>query len=545
MPWVLTGAILIVLGITVRMLPKLLHALLRLPRWVTLLFILTVMLGTYIRFAWVPNTHRIYFDEDRYLMYAVSFARTGHALGIQVATPNNIIMGDPDPGARVTVPLIHAWVMKFFGYTDVNLFTTAKVLSSIQIILIFFCVLLLFKLPIAALISSISIAFLPIMTFWSTTTNLDSVFVFFALLSTIAATWHGRRPTVTSSLFLAASISLLLFVRIEGMILLATLASLIVLIRLEKKAPIASSRDIPFFILFFPISIIRVIVALPLFSQTWCCAEATPLEIFQLGYFWRNTIPNLQTLFVQKEFPFIITILSIITIFGIPGSTMFISSIQRKKWIFILWLFSYFMLYSFYYVGIFYSYTFSGSYGRFFLMLVPPLVILASLSVDAAYTTFLYTSHIRKTRMLIGAILLLFTLYPTIISYRTTIAISPWDRLVDEGPRLMRKFLTDDLIPNTPQDALIIHPLTAVVMMSGRSAVSLESLVFQRRAIDFVKKHLTNGKPVYMLATDVCEATPYKCTLIGDTFTYTPLHIPHQTVPGFSAFSVSLHSKNP
>lgn len=545
MPWILTGSLVLVLSIAISAIPKLLRTLLRLPRWVCGLFILTVLLGTYIRFMWVPNTHRIYFDEDRYLMYAVSFARTGHALGIQIATPDSVILGDPDPGARVTVPLIHAWVMKFFGYNDINLFTTAKILSATQIILIFFGVLLLFKLPVAALISAICIAFLPITVFWSTTTNLDSIFVFFALLSTIAAAWHGKRPTVASSLFFASSVSLLLFVRIEGMILLATLLSLVLIVRYEKKSPLISARDVPFFVLFLPICITRIIVALPLFSQTWCCAEATPLEIFQLGYFWRNTIPNLQTLFVQKEFPFIITVLAIISMFRISTSTTDTPALQQKKWIFIIWMLSYFMLYSFYYVGIFYSYTFSGSYGRFFLMLVPPIVILASISVDTAYTRFLHASHMHKTRMLGLLLMMLFTLYPTIISYRTTISISPWDRLVDEGPRLMRAFLTNDLIPNTPANALIIHPLTAAVIMSGRTAVSLESLVFQQRAIDFVKKYLADGKPVYMLATDVCEATPYKCKLIGDTFTYTPLDIPHQTVPGFSAFSVSLAAKNP
>lgn len=545
MPWVLTGALMLVLGIAISKIPAILRTLLHLPRFLCGLFILTVVLGTYIRFAWVPNTHRIYFDEDRYLMYTVSFARTGHALGIQIATPNQVLLGDPDPGARVTVPLIHSWVMKLFGYTDTNLFISAKIFSSLQIILIFFFVYLLFGRPVAALFSAISMAFIPIMVFWSTTTNLDSLFVFFALLSSVAAIWYGKRPTIGSSLFFAASISLLLFVRIEGMILLATLLSLVIVVRISLKLPIISTRDIPFFALFLPIFITRIVVALPLFSQTWCCAEATPLEIFQLGYFWRNTIPNLQTLFVQKEFPFIISILAIITVFGMSRQSTRVTTPPGKIWIFVIWTLSYFMLYSFYYVGIFYSYTFSGSYGRFFLMLVPPLIILASVSIDAAYTRFFHASYKQKTQMLGIAMVLLLTLYPTVISYRTTIATSPWDRLVDEGPRLMRKFLTDDLIPNTPNDALIIHPLTAVILMSGRPTVSLEALVFQQKAIEFVKNHLTEGKPVYMLATDVCEATPYKCKLIGDTFIYTPLEIPHQTVPGFSALSVTLNPKKP
>lgn len=368
------------------------------------------------------------------------------------------------------------------------------------------------------------------------------MFVFFALVSGIAAIWYAKRPTMSSSIFFASAVSLLLFVRIEGLVFLASLVWLVRSVRIYEKTPVLSKRDASFFLLFFPILAVRVVVALPLFSQTWCCAEATPLEIFQLGYFWRNTIPNLQTLFFQKEFPFLITILAMRTMFRAH------SRIQRgdvsvgKITVCIIWFVSYFMLYSFYYVGIFYSYTFSGSYGRFFLMLVPPLLILSGLTIDDGYTRFLTASHKHKTNMLGFALLSLLSLYPTVISYRTTISVSPWDRLVDEGPRLMRTFLTDDLIPNTPKNALIIHPLTGAILMTGRPAVSVEAFVFQQRAIDFVKAHLKAGKPVYMLATDVCEATPYKCNLIGDTFIYTPLEIPNQKVPAFSALNVTLNT---
>ncbi len=542
MPWILTGALALLVSIAILSIPAFFRGLKKLPAAIIIMCMAIFFLGAYIRFAWVPNTHRIYFDEDRYLMYAVSFARTGHALGIQIATPNNVLLGDPDPGARVTVPLIHSWIMKFFGYTDKNLFLSAKIFSSLQIVLIFIFVLLLFGRPVAALSSALIIAFIPIMVFWSTTTNLDSLFVFFALISGIGATWYAKRPTILRALFFASGVSLLLFVRIEGMILLVSLLWLIITVRKHENSPVLSNKDIPFLLLFLPIFITRIVVALPLFSQTWCCAEATPLEIFQLGYFWRNTIPNLQTLFVQKEFPFIITLLSMLTLFRIGSSTRHTVISTGKIWIFVIWVFTYFMLYSFYYVGIFYSYTFSGSYGRFFLMLVPPLIILASISIDYGYAKFVSASHKHKTHILGITLLLLLTLYPTITTYRTTIAMSPWDRLVDEGPRLMRAFLTDDLIPNTPQNALIIHPLTAAILMSNRSAVSVEALVFQQKAIDFVKAHLQQGKPAYMLATDVCEATPYKCRLIGDTFIYTPLDIPNQKTPAFSALSVTLNT---
>ena len=77
-------------------------------------------------------------------------------------------------------------------------------------------------------------------------------------------------------------------------------------------------------------------------------------------------------------------------------------------------------------------------------------------------------------------------------------------------------------------------------MMSGRSAVSIEAFLFNAEAISFVIKRLEQHVPVYILVTDVCEATPYKCTKIQDVFTYTPVDIPNRHIPGFSVEQVHL-----
>ncbi len=546
-PWFLLCMIGIVMLTLFASLPALLKSIKHLNKFIVILLFITLGIGAYIRFAWVPNTPRIYFDEDRYLMYAVSFARTGHALGIEIATPNAILKGDPDPGARVTVPLIHAIVLKLFGYKDAHLFFTAKALSTLQITLVFIYVLILFKRPLAALFASIFIALLPITVFWSVTTNLDSLFVLFGLLAGIASVMYANKTSVATSAFLFASFSLLLFVRIEGILFLPIILLTIYTLRKQTNHAPITTRDNGFILSTAVLLLLRLVVGLPLFTKTWCCAEATPLEIFQTGYFVRNTIPNLQTLFVQPEFPFMITVLAFVGIAaGIiaqyANSNGFTSARTR---ILILWIIEYFFLYSFYYAGVFYSFTFSGSYGRFFLILVPPLVILASLSLDACVALFRTSSYKQKTTILTVAALCALTLFPTVLNYKTYIRISPWDNLVDAGPRIIRAFVTDDVLPTIKAPAVIIHPLTAVVLMHGYSAVSLEAFIMHKQARDFVETQLKKGMHAYIMDTSFCDQSPYKCKEIREKFIFVPYHVSQKAEEsGFAVKEVQLKNSS-
>jgi hypothetical protein len=534
-PWLVTGALVTLLLYLLASIPKLITGLRALPRSVAIALFLCVIGGAAVRFGWVPNVHRIYFDEDRYLMYATSFARTGHALGIQIATPTEVLRGDPDPGARVTVPTIHAWVMRIFGYTDANLFAAAKVLSTVQIIFIFIYTYLLFRLPLAALFAAFGMAFLPVTVFWSTTTNLDSLFVLFGLLTATAALLYAQKSTWQHALFLFISMLLLLFVRIEGLMFIPIIFVTFATVRRQNKQVLFTTGDIRLLFPIVPLLLTRLYVALPLFSQTWCCAEATPLEIFQVQYFFRNTIPNLEALFVRPEFPFIITVFAFVALFGIRD--------HIYKWIIATWIACYFFVYSFYYAGIFFSYTFSGSYGRFFLILIPPLLSLAGLTVAHIYHQFERGTFRQKNRILLATILVALTLYPTVMGYRRFIHLSPWDMMVDEGPRVVRNFLVNELLPNTPVPSVIIHPLTAEILMQKKSAVSLEAFLFQEQGMAFVEEQIKAGVPVYLFETGVCDTNPYKCIEVRKRFTFKPISLGQSATQGIGISQVSLNEE--
>ncbi len=531
-PWVVTAALCIVMGYLVTCIPACIRSWTRPGRRTALFFLLvSVSIAAFVRFAWVPNTRRIYFDEDRYLMYAVSFARTGQELGIRLATPTKVLLGDPDPGARVTVPTLHAWIMRLFGYNDTPLFTAAKVASTIQILLLFALSFLLFGSPVGAIVAACIYALLPITAYWSVTTNLDSYFVFFGMLAAIAALWYVKRPSLARSIFLCATITLLLFVRIEGLAFIPILVIAIVLRRREIRAPLLQRSDI-FAIAFTALLLgMRLFIALPLFSQTWCCAEATPLEIFQIGYVARNIIPNIQTFVMQPEFPAILSLLAFVTLFlPYEWTKKRLPSLSGSaRWMLVLWILFYFVIYSCYYAGQFYSFTFSGSYGRFFLVLVPPIVLLAAFGLTRIGNVFVTANNKSKIRMLGVALIVGLTLYPTIINYQTMIRISPWDALVDMGPRISRTQLTQNILPNIPRSAILIHPLTAAPLMDGRTIVAYEAFLSSPQAQSYVKQKLKEGVQVYILHTNTCDSTPYKCAGLRGTFTFVPTPLGQDT----------------
>lgn len=515
-PWLVSVLLLLVIFITVIYIPKLLRFFLKMPFYAKVVLLAAVVLGGLIRIYWTPNQDRILFDEDRYLAYAVTFAKFGQFRNTNLATPSKLIDGDPDLVARVTVPVLNGWVLKIFGYDIKNLYLGAKIFGTIQIILIFAAVYLLFKDIKAALFSSLILAFLPTPVYWSVSTGLDSYFVFFSFITFIASCLYARKPNVINALFLVSGIVLLLFVRLEAFLFLFVVSSILLVIRKSEGLPLISKRDI---VILAPALLLigfRAIVSLSVLGQPWCCGDATPLEAFSPSYFIKNTLPNLQSLFNMKEFPFIITILAIFSLFGRK---------DLKVYPVALWSFLYFFVYSFYFAGIFFTYTFSGSYGRYFLMSIPSLIILASLSLSVVIEKFKKISIYGKIGIMLLMFLCLATLVPTIKNYKSLISVSPYDFIVDAGPRSIQNHLDKIILPNTRQDSIIIHPMTARVLLSGRTAVYFGSFLYDKRVRGYVIEQLKQGVPIYIFQYRVCEITPDKCKDVTPLVKFVPVEL--------------------
>lgn len=511
-PFFLTTLIVCIFFIFILTLPKLLKGMHTIPHVYKFFLLGILIVGFLLRFYTVPNFHRIYFDEDRYLSYAVTFAKFNKMLSIDVATQKELVMGNPDTAGRSTVPVIHGLVLKIFGFSEYNLFQTAKIFSILQVLLVFILMYLLFKNYLAATLSAAGMAFAPTNIYWSSSLNLDTYAVFFALFALIGAVWYAKEESIKSTLFTIFSFFLLLGVRIESFVFLIVIVFTIFAVRKDENKKLFHKVDFFFYITLFLFVTLRALLSFSVLGQKWCCAEALPLEVFAPAYFVRNLLPNISHLFMRLEFPFIVTVLALITIFSGTG---------LRRIAIGLWVIIYFVLYSLYYAGNFFSYEFSGSYGRYFLMLIPGIVMLASLS----FGRIIHNLKKKKIYLFLFTFLFLLCFLPTALQYKTLISSSPYFRVVEEGPKILHDFLEYGIIKNTKKDEIIIHTLTGFALLNGRDAIFIGYFFDKEEVIKYVEDELKNGKKIYVFETYTCDIFPKRCKKIKSKFKFTRLNL--------------------
>ena len=512
-PWTASVALAAIIIFTCLLTPIIIRFMRAIPMTAIIILASLVIIGGYIRFFWVPNDHRIYFDEDRYLSYAVSFARFGKAVSIELATPTRSIMGKPDEAARVTVPVLNAWTLRLFGYRETNLYIMAKTVSTATIFLMFGVSYALFGSIFLSLFAAACIALLPSMVFFSPSIGFDSFLLTFSLLSLLTTCLYARKKGIATGILMLSAVILLICVRVEAIAFLPILAVAFFRIRMTARGRLAKS-DFLFGALSFGFVLTRIIVSLTLIDKPWCCAEALPLEAFSFAYLLRNSIPNIFVYVTRPEFPAMLTILAIPPLF---------QPVNWKIKLLILWLTEFFLIYSSYYAGLFFDKVFSGSYGRYFLMQIPPLVMLAGLTLDQFRRKYLQRPWSRRGTYIVGVFLIFISLVPTARMYPKLISYSPYDLLVEAGPRILHQFLDETFIGSTKKTDVIIHNLTAPILLSGRTAVYSGYFYDHKDVQDFVVTALKQGKTVYFDQTHHCDAFPDSCTTLLSRFVFTPV----------------------
>lgn len=107
-------------------------------------------------------------------------------------------------------------------------------------------------------------------------------------------------------------------------------------------------------------------------------------------------------------------------------------------------------------------------------------------------------------------------------------------------PKTVHKFLEKDYIPKTPPDAILIHPITILPILYGKSVVYYDSFLQNERISnnlsthDFLKSELKAGKRVFIQETYECELIPYRCDKIKGVFDY----IPYSKISPNNAFEI-------
>lgn len=513
LPWITVFLLLACVVSSIFLIPKLIKPFLIFPLPVKIVLILILTGGVAVRFLATQPFHKIYYDEDRYLAYAVSFAHFGKATSVELATPQKLIMGKPDKVGRVTVPVIHAAGIKLIGNSELVLFQIARIASALQILLIFILSFLLLRNYVISLSSAFLMAFLPVQVYWATSLSLDSYHVFFAMLSAIAAILYARNQTLTTQTLLISSIFLLLGVRFEAFLFLFILALFYITERSKQKLPFLTKKDFITFGILGVLLVIRTGSSLSVLSQPWCCAEALPLESFGVPYFIRNLLPNIFGLFNRPEFPFIITILALYQVITKRSSAVIILAV---------WALAFFFLYSSYYAGKFYTFEFSGSYGRYLLMLVPPLIILASCTINMTWDQIYHYKKVSTALLWTGVFgVICLTLFPTARHYTRLTSSSPYFMAVEAGPQVMHTFLEQTFMPSIPKDAIVIHSLTAHPLLDNRPTAFI-AYFYDGHLNDYLVSELKNGKKAYVLETFPCQAYTDSCKKLNGLFYFIP-----------------------
>lgn len=513
LPWITLAAWIGFIVSIIIAFPRIFSAMRKLPVAITIAIISIQVLAVVVRVAWVPDDHRIYFDEDRYLSYAVTFARFGQAVSVDLATPEQSIIGVPDDAGRTTIPVYNAIIMRLFGFTEHALYQAARVFHSATVTGIFILGFLLFGNYLIGLIGAAGIAFLPTPVFFAPSFGLDAYFMDLGVWALIATLLFAQKPTWRSGIWWIASAILFLCVRIESYIFLPVIAYGYVLESTKRKQLVFTKTRIIILSLLLLFIVIRGAMSLSVFMKPWCCAEALPLESFSLSYTIRHILPNIFSLFSRIEFPWIISVLAAYSLFAYTTPVIRLLG---------LWILLYFVTYSSYYAGLFFNPEFSGSYGRYLLMLIPPLLLLGGYTFHTWLSALQKTPH-GKTKTLLIAFACILSLIPTALRYKTLISYSPWDAAAEQGPRLVHAFLTDEVIAKTPPDAVIIHNLTAPILLAGKTVIFTSSFLTEKTAQDFVLDALKRGKKVYMLPHYRCILYPDSCEDIMEQFRSVPM----------------------
>lgn len=511
LPWTVVLSFLIICSIPIFYLPTLFRVIRKSSPWTIFLILGIQALALYIRFAWVPNDHRIYFDEDRYLSYGASFARYGKAVSLDVATPTHVIIGVPDEAGRVTVPVLNAILFKLAGYSEHTLFVAAKILHSFSVFGMVILGYLLYKNKAIGILSAVGIALLPTTVFYAPSFGLDLYFMDISILSLIAVCIYAKFPSRLSGLWLFSAIILLTCVRIEAFVILPILILTYYFIRKSRVQNIFIYTHLYLYIGIIIYLIIRSLASLSVVTKPWCCAEALPLEAFSLSYLSRHILPNIRDLFVRPEFPWLISVTAVYALFV---------STEWQTRILGIWIAVCFATYSSYYAGLFFNPEFSGSYGRYLLILIPPFLLLSSSTIVEAFKRWKLRIHSKPAYVISALFIIGISLYPTIVRYPKLITYSPWDRLAEGGPRIIHTFLIEDILPKTPPNAVIIHNLTAPIIVSGKTAVFTGSFLEDPKVREFVTNALKSHQPVFMLPNYRCLLYPNECLELKGLYQY-------------------------
>jgi hypothetical protein len=360
---------------------------------------LFVIIIFFILFAsFLRRTELIFFDEQIYQSIAINILNHGNALTCMFGTAQlkscyfNSLGFDPNGW-----PFIIAIAFGLFGKGVSTAYNLEIAIGAISILLVFILASVLTNKKEVPIISALVFALIPELFIWSKTpANPDMPFMLFTLLTILFFILFSKKRTkITLALWMFGLI-ITAYIRVEALLLIPVFALMFFTFGEDgvrqtfiKRIKIIQSKNtiygvLPLLIIFFVLITPELYVIAA--TRHELLINALPFlnsggQLFSLSYLSKNVIQN--SLFlggIITEYPIIF--LPEISVFAIIGVVYLALYAKQKNRIGVLVLllclfFCYFIFYGFYFSG---SALLGGSV-RFFLILYPPLSILAAFGI--------------------------------------------------------------------------------------------------------------------------------------------------------------------
>jgi len=430
------------------------------------LALIVFLLALLIREVIPPKTTRLFFDEDIYLDMAkqilTNFSSCLCDYGDKFSCFRCELMKWP-----VAHPFIISIAFLLFGISEVVARHFAIFLASLSTLFVYLSSFLLFRKNEIAFFSSLILALLPIHILWSPTVTADLTFSFFTSFLLFFIILSTKLNDLKIHLLSLLALVLAVQAKSEGIVLIPLYFISQFLLNKNYAEIIKDKAYISFTLFsFLLLSVYLLHIFYSWRVDTWGASG----EKMSFTYLKQNIYPNIGFWFeISKEkdkwayygkqlyHPPIFTILAII------GAIYLFKNNKRSLFLFLLWFFSLFLLYSSFYAG-------SVYYGVDVRYVLSQLIAFSFLSGCGAFYLSAFLSRVVKIgfSVFIVTLLLLFIFSLYIPKMHVS------DDQIEEsyGARFYRKFIIN-FASNYPDECYFISHVSSIYSWLGKGHLQI------------------------------------------------------------------------
>lgn len=443
--------------------------------------------GLVARDFFVPQIHRILYDEDIYMQIAYTLPKTGRAIFCDYwafgECRSHFLNKEPN-----SFPYFMGLLYVFLGEGEAAGFIITRIAAVLAVPAVFLLAYLLTGERWAGIFSALFLALLPAHMVWSQSVSTEVFFVFVSALTlTVLAafTRTGEKRLLAASL---AILSICIQIRPESGLMIGVFGLSLVLLMSDRRKTFTSA--------WFNACIIGfIILSTPHFAHMyfenrvsdWGAGEDGKLG---LRYIDSNLEYNIKYWLVNREHPLVFTL------FALLGCVFLLLNSRSVLALLFSWFSAYLALTIVFYAGGFYS---GGIGHRFAVMVSTPLVLMAGFGAGMMYKKFS------------GKPVLAWIALPGLIIIIGLSIVPQWEFLTNVDMQAESARVTHDFAIENPvgKDDIVLTHNPNFYIINGMNALQTR---FVKNA-KFKKDLEEWGGDVYMLWGYWCNSQPYRDTI--------------------------------